>query len=150
MRTTMDNSQLAPIIIGKLINIGAMLQRNSNRLLLPFDLNQQQFSIFLEIAKSEKVKQKEMVNRLLLKRSHVSKVVNKLQKMDLITVTLSDEDKRSSWLSPTQKGKQVLNKCMKIFEKWNKEWIDVLDEKQLNSMLENLTQLQTVFKEKTQ
>jgi DNA-binding MarR family transcriptional regulator len=144
----MDNSQLAPIIIGKLLNIGGMLQRHGNRILLPFGLNQQQFSIFFEITKAGKVKQKDMVNRLVLEKAHVSKVVKKLHKMGLITITASDYDKRSSWLSPTPKGEQTLSRCMEIFEKWNKEWLDAIDESQLISMLENLTKLQTVFEDK--
>lgn len=146
----MDNSELSSIIIGKLLNIGGMLQREGNRILLPFDLNQQQFSIFFEITKAGKMKQKEMVNRLLLEKAHVSKVVKKLQKLELITVKALDEDKRSSWLSPTRKGEQTLRKCMEIFTKWNKEWLDAIDDKQLISTLENLTQLQAVFKNKIQ
>ena len=143
----MDNLQLAPIIIGKLLSISGMLQRHGNKVLMPFGLNQQQFSIFFEIAKARKVKQKEMVNRLLLEKAHVSKVVKKLHKMELITITTSEEDKRSSWLSPTSKGKQLLRKCMLIFEKWNEEWIEAIDDKQLKSILNNLTHLQAVFEE---
>ena len=146
----MDNLQLAPIIIGKLLNIGGMLQRHSNRILLPFGLNQQQFSIFFEIAKAGKVKQKDMVNRLSLEKAHVSKVVKKLHKMGLITITASDEDKRSAWLAPTPEGKQVLNKCRGIFKEWNKEWLEAVDDKQLNSILENLSHLQAVFEDKFQ
>lgn len=145
-----DNSQLAPIIIGKLLNIGGMLQRQGNKILLPFGFNQQQFSIFFEIAKVGKVKQKDMVNRLLLEKAHVSKVVKKLQQMGLITVTALDNDKRSAWLSLTPIGEQTLNKCMEIFERWNKEWLGAIDEKRLVSILDNLTQLQAVFKDKIQ
>ena len=47
-KTSLTKSQMAPILIGKLLNIGAMLQRNGNKILLPYDLNQQQFSIFLK------------------------------------------------------------------------------------------------------
>ena len=146
----MDDLQLAPIIIGKLLNIGGMLQRHGNRILLPFGLNQQQFSIFFEIAKAGKVKQKDMVNRLLLEKAHVSKVVKKLHRMGLITITASDEDKRSAWLAPTPEGKQILNKCRGIFKKWHKEWLEAVDDKQLNSMLENLSHLQAVFEDKLQ
>jgi len=148
MKNTIDKSQSAPIIIGKLLNIGGMLQRQGNKLLLPFDLNQQQFSIFFEIAKAGKVKQKEMVNRLMLERAHVSKVVKKLQNMELISITSSDEDKRSAWLAPTKKGEETLESIMAIFHNWNKEWIESIDENQLSSMLENLNTLQNIFKEK--
>lgn len=146
----MDKSQIAPQIIGKLLNINGMLQRHGNRVLIPFGINQQQFSILFEIAKAKKVKQKEMVNRLALEKAHVSKVVKKLHQMKLITVTTLDEDKRSSWLRTTQKGNQLLNKCMQNFEKWNEDWLEVFEDKQLDSILNNLTYLQSVFKEKIQ
>lgn len=146
----MDKIELAPIIIGKLLNIGGILQRHSNKILLPFGLNQQQFSIFFEIAKAGKVKQKEMVNRLLLEKAHVSKVVKKLHKMELITITASDEDKRSAWLELTSEGEKTLKKCRDIFREWHREWLEDLDEKQLGSMVENLGQLQAVFEDKLQ
>ncbi len=146
----MNNLQLAPIIIGKLLNIGGILQRHSNRILLPFGLNQQQFAIFFEIGKARKVKQKDMVNRLLLEKAHVSKVVKKLHGMGLITITTSDEDKRSAWLAPTPEGKQILNECAGIFKKLHKEWLEAVDDKQLNSILENLSHLQAVFEDKLQ
>ena len=125
----MKKEQIAGIMIGKLMNIGGMLERQGNKMLLPYNLNQQQFSIFFEIAKVGKVKQKEMVNRLLLEKAHVSKVVKKLQQMDLITVTQNDEDKRSYWLSVTETGKEVLKQCSDMFGKWNKEWIREIDAK---------------------
>ncbi len=149
----MDNSQLAPLLIGKLLNIGGMLKSNGNRMLLPFNLNQQQFSIFFEIAKAGKVQQKDMVNRLLLEKAHVSKVIKKLKTMKLITITTLDDDKRSSWLSLTPKGEQTLKECMEILKKWNKKLLgtllEVIDKKQLITMLDHLTELQNIFKKLT-
>ena len=142
-----ENLLLAPVIIGKLINIGAMLRRNTDKSLLPFELNQQQFSIFFEITKAGKVRQKDIVNRLLLEKAHVSKVIKKLHTMGLISFTFPDEDKRSFFLSPTIKGEDTLKECMKIFEKWNKKWLGAIDENQIPSILENLSKLQSVFKE---
>ena len=145
----MDKQQLAPIIIGKLLHINGMIQRHGNKVLIPFGLNQQQFSILFEIEKAKKVKQKEMVNRLSLEKAHVSKVVKKLHNMELITIVASDEDKRSYWLIPTQKGKQLLNECVQVFRKWNHEWMESLEDKQLDTMLENLTHLQAALKKNT-
>ena len=145
----MNKEQIPGIIIGKLMNIGGILQRQGNKMLLPFNLNQQQFSIFFEIAKVGKVKQKEMVNRLLLEKAHVSKVVKKLQQMELITITENDEDKRSYWLSVTKKGDEILKQCTEMFSDWNKKWICEIDETELSSILDNLTTLQNIFKEKT-
>ena len=145
----MEKEQIPGIIIGKLMNIGGMLQRQGNKMLLPFNLNQQQFSIFFEIAKAGKVKQKEMVNRLMLEKAHVSKVVKKLQQMELITITKNDEDKRSYWLSVTGKGEKILKQCTEIFSDWNRQWICEIDETELSSIVDNLTILQNIFKEKT-
>ena len=145
----MKKEQIPGIIIGKLMNIGGMLERQGNKMLLPYNLNQQQFSIFFEIAKAGKVRQKEMVNRLLLEKAHVSKVVKKLQQMDLITVNQNDEDKRSYWLSTTKKGEEVLEQCTEMFAEWNKQWIREIDEAELSSILDNLTILQNIFKQKT-
>jgi MarR family 2-MHQ and catechol resistance regulon transcriptional repressor len=145
----MKKEQIPGIIIGKLMNIGGMLERQGNKMLLPYNLNQQQFSIFFEIAKVGKVKQKEMVNRLLLEKAHVSKVVKKLQQMELITIIENDKDRRSYWLSVTKKGKEVLKKCTEMFAEWNKQWIREIDETELSSILDNLTILQNIFKQKT-
>lgn len=146
----MDKLQTAPIIIGKLLNIGGILQKSGNKLLLQFNINQQQFSILFEISKAGKVKQKDMVNRLELEKAHVSKVVKKLQSMNLVSITISDEDKRSAWLEVTSKGKKLIKECMEIFNNWNKEWIKDISEKEIISILDDLSLLQSVFKDKNQ
>ncbi len=140
------SQRLAPVIIGKLLNIGSMLQRNGNRMLLPYDLNQQQFSIFYEIAKAGKIKQKDMVNRLTLEKAHVSKVVKKLQNMEVITSSSSEEDKRSAWLSPTPRGEEMLKSCMEMFKAFNSVWMADIGEEQLPAILNSLELLQKVFK----
>lgn len=145
----MDQEQLPGVIIGKLMNIGGMLQRQSNGMLQPFNLNHQQFAVFFEIAKIGRVRQKEMVNRLLLEKAHVSKVVKKLQQMELITVTENDDDRRSYWLSVTGKGEDTLKQCTEMFGRWNKEWAGEIDETELSSILDNLTTLQRIFMGKT-
>ncbi len=146
----MDKNELAPIIIGKLLNIGGMLQKRGNQLLLPFNLNQQQFSILFSIEQENKVNQKNMVNKLVLEKAHVSKVVKKLHRMGLITIEASIEDKRSSWLSITKKGRTTVRECKKCIYQWNEDWINEIDQAQLHSLLDSLSILQNVFKDKTQ
>ena len=85
----------------------------------------------------------------MLEKAHVSKVVKKLQQMELIIIIKNDEDKRSYWLSVTKEGENVLKQCSEIFAEWNKEWISKIDETELSSILDNLTTLQNIFKEKT-
>ncbi len=68
--------------------------------------------------------------------------------MELITITENDEDKRSYWLSVTKKGEEILKQCTEMFNKWNKKWICEIDETELSSILDNLTTLQNIFKQK--
>jgi DNA-binding MarR family transcriptional regulator len=146
----MDKKDIAPIIVGKLLNIAGMLQKKGNQLLLPYNLNQQQFSILFSIEQKGKIKQKNMVNKLVLEKAHVSKVVKKLNHLGLIDIEVSTEDKRSSWLSITEKGKDTISECKKCIYKWNRDWTDEIDQDQLQSLLDNLTILQNVFKSKFQ
>lgn len=138
------------VVIGKLLHIGGMLQKNGNRMLQPFNLNQQQSAIFFEIAKAGRVKQKDMVNRLSLEKANVSKVVKKLEKMGLLEVTPTEDDKRSYWLSPTQEGVEVHNSCRTMFGEWNEKWMSEVEPEQLDAIIENLSLLQELFAKSTE
>ena len=145
----MDRKEFASITIGKLLNIGGMLQKKGNQLLQPFDLNQQQFSILFSIYEEGQVNQKQMVNKLVLEKAHVSKVVKKLHTMGLIDIEESKEDKRSSWLSITEKGKKTVMACKKELNKWNIEWTAHVNEKQFEGLVDSLQLFQDVFTNNT-
>ena len=143
----MDDSNFGPIVIGKLLNIGGMLQRKANQLLLPFSLNQQQFSILFEVWNAGRVNQKSVVNRLALEKAHVSKIMKKLREMGLIDITVSSGDRRSSWVSITPKGIETVKECRKIIHAWNSEWVGEIDDDRRSAMLDDLSLLQKVFRE---
>ena len=142
---TIDEKEFPSIIIGKLMTISGILQRESNRLLLPYQLNQQQFSILFEIAKAKEVQQMNMVNRLLLEKAHVSKMVKKLQGMGLIDILPFPDDKRSALLSPTAKGQKLVDECRAIFQKWNKDWFEQFNAPELLQILDGVDKLQKAF-----
>jgi len=142
---TFNKNEFPSIIIGKLMNISGILQREGNRLLLPYQLNQQQFSILFEIAKAKEVQQKKMVNRLLLEKAHVSKVVKKLQTMGLLDIIPLPDDKRSALLSTTVKGQKLVDECRAIFQKWNKEWLEHFNAAELYQILDSVEKLQKAF-----
>lgn len=142
---TLGEKEFSSIIIGKLMNINGILQREGNRLLLPYQLNQQQFSILFEIAKSKEVQQKNMVNRLLLEKAHVSKTVRKLQTMGLVNIIPLQLDKRSALLSPTEKGQKLINECQTLFSEWKKKWLNQFNVQELLEILESVDKLQKAF-----
>ena len=133
------------VIIGKLMSISGILQKESNRLLLPYQLNQQQFSVLFEIARAGEVRQKNMVNRLLLEKAHVSKIVRKLQSMGLIKITPLEGDKRSAILSPTEKGFDIIRRCRTVFDEWKKEKLSQFSSEELLQILESVDRLQKAF-----
>jgi len=145
---TTDEKEYPAIIIGKLMSISGLIQRESNRLLLPYQLNQQQFAILFEIAKTGEVQQKNMVNRMILERSHVSKVVKKLQLMGLVDIIPLTDDKRSAMLKPTAKGTKLVAECRTLFQIWNKEWFEQFNARELNQILESTHMLQKAFMSK--
>jgi len=145
---TTDEKEYPAIIIGKLMSISGLIQRESNRLLLPYQLNQQQFAILFEIAKTGEVQQKNMVNRMILERSHVSKVVKKLHLMGLVDIIPLTDDKRSAMLKPTAKGTKLVAECRNSFQIWNKEWFEQFNARELNQILESTHMLQKAFMSK--
>ena len=142
---TIDEKEFPSIIIGKLMTISGILQRENNSLLLPYQLNNQQFSILFEIAKAKEVQQKNMVNRLLLEKAHVSKMVKKLQAMGLIDILPFPDDKRSALLSTTAKGQKLVDECRAIFQKWNKDWFEQFNAPELLQILDGVEKLQKAF-----
>jgi DNA-binding MarR family transcriptional regulator len=147
-KNVLNEKELPSIIIGKLMNIGGILQREGNRLLLPYQLNQQQFTVLFEIAKAKEVQQKNMVNRLHLEKAHVSKVVKKLQTMGLIHIIPMSEDKRSAILTPSEKGQKLVDECRTVFQKWNQEWLELFNSDELYQILDSVDKLQKAFKSK--
>ncbi len=144
-----DNEiEYSSMIIGKLMSISGILERSANRLLLPYELNQQQFSILFEIVKAKKVQQKNIINRLSLEKAHVSKVVKKLLSMGLIESVPSEDDKRSSFLLPTEKGEKIVDECRSIFGVWRKERLSQFNKKELDQILESVDKLQKAFMSK--
>ncbi len=137
--------EYSSIIIGKLMSISGILERSANRLLLPYELNQQQFSILFEIVKAKKVQQKNIINRLSLEKAHVSKAVKKLLNMGLIESAPFEDDKRSSFLLPTDKGKKVVDECRSIFDVWKIERLCQFNQKELDQILESVDKLQKAF-----
>lgn len=124
------------------MNIGALLERATNQLLLPYGLNHQQFSILFEIFRAGRVQQKDMINRLLLERAHVSKVVKKLAAMGLVEVAAHPDDGRSSWLSVSTQGRALIQTCQRLFDVQKRAWFRRFDTQELLRILDGVSALQ--------
>ncbi len=132
------------------MNIGALIERESNRLLSPHGLNHQQFSILFEIARVGRVQQKDVTNRLLLERAHVSKVMKKLEEMGLIEVAPHPEDRRSAWVSLSKRGLSLVQTCRGLFETRKRDWFRSFDTPRLEQLLAGVSAIQTALFENGQ
>lgn len=144
----MNEIEYPKVVIGKLLKLGSMLQQNSYMLLKPFGINHQQFTVLFELSKTKRVIQKDIVTILLLDRAHVSKIVKKLNSMELIDIEPNKENNKSSWISINPKGLKLLDSCISVFEKWNQLWISELEEESRQDVLDVLSKLQELFKDK--
>ncbi len=115
-------------IVSKLLMIGAYLAREGNRIVADFGLNQQQFVVLRHIQNNQPLMQKEICSRLMFEKSHVSKVIKKLKKLNLVNVSDSNEDSRITILSVSKKGQDVISEGMQSFKQWNRQWLESLSE----------------------
>ncbi len=133
--------ELSPQIVRILLQLGAFLQKDGNRITEEFGLNQQQFVLLNEIVEKKSVNQKHLVGELLLEKSNVSKIVKKLHLAELITVSKSPYDRRATILMPTQKGKDVWATCMNKLNKWNRSCLQDLNKDEAENTLAVLKNL---------
>ncbi len=143
MDRTMETEKIK--IVKNLLRLGAFLQREGNRLLNKFNLNQQQFVVLKEIQERGPLSQRDICSELLFEKSNVSKIVKKLAVNKLVNITCSSEDNRISLLIITRKGNKVVEQCMMRLDQWNMDWLKSLSEKEIKQatkMLDRLNNLQ--------
>jgi DNA-binding MarR family transcriptional regulator len=106
-------------IIFNFLQIGAFLYREGNRIVSEFGINQQQFVVLRFISNHQPINQKEIYSHLLFEKSNLSKIIKKLETLDLVKKKVSTEDNRFSILTIKPKGKTIIKNAMKKFESYN-------------------------------
>lgn len=125
-------------IVRKLLQIGAYLQKTGAKVTKEYGLTQQQFVVLNEIAEKRSVNQKQLVGELLFEKSNVSKIVKKLNNLELIDIAISPGDARVTMLSVTQKGEDLRIKCLDSLNELSIEWLDSLSEDEIEKSLNSL------------
>lgn len=136
------------MIVRKLLQIGAYLQKNGARVTKEYGLTQQQFVVLNEIVEKKTVNQKQLVGELLFEKSNVSKIVKKLNNSELIDISISKGDARLTILSATKKGEDLRKKCLDSLNELSLEWLDSLSEDEIEKSLNSLSVIrQLIFKD---
>jgi DNA-binding MarR family transcriptional regulator len=128
-------------IVKHALRLGAFLERTGTRLLQDFGLTQQQFIVLKRIEENGPLSQKDICSDLLFEKSNVSKIVRKLTNAGLIRKTFSEEDNRISELNISDRGKEVVNGCMRKLNQWNRQWLPDFTEDEVKFTLKYLRRL---------
>lgn len=133
-------------IVRYLLQIGGFLQKTGDRLTRQHGLNLQQFAVLNEVAHNGPVNQKHIVGQLLFEKSNVSKITTHLHAAGLIDMVTAIDDTRARMLSVTAHGHQLRDQCMRTLMAWNTDWLESLNEEDLNAAEKILSQLRDLIR----
>jgi len=137
----MDVQKYKNSVVGGLLAAGAFLNREGDRILREFGLNQQQFVLLKEIQEKGPIRQKELCSGLLLEKSNVSKIVKKLTKTGLALESKDNDDGRAAILNISSKGERRIKNCMAVLNGWNEKWLEMIPEDELKTLASLLRKL---------
>ncbi|BBG26533.1 MarR family winged helix-turn-helix transcriptional regulator [Sulfuracidifex tepidarius] len=82
-----------------------------------------------------------IANVLGVSRSAMTYAIDRLEEMGLVMRTRSEEDRRVIQLELTEKGKKTLMRAQKIYNDITREKLNILSEKEVNSLMDILQKL---------
>jgi DNA-binding MarR family transcriptional regulator len=142
--TTAKRTQARKAIdmVNRLFAVSTFLQRAGTRQVARWGLTQSQFTVLVEIARSRDLAQKDVLGELLLEKSNLSKIIRKLQQMELIHVDVQKSDRRMSILNATEKGKKLARDCMAELDKMKVAFAAPLRPQELEHVLSAIDHLE--------
>ena len=107
----------------------------------PFDITMQQYNI-LRILRgaAEPISTAEIKDRMLDRASDTSRIVDRLEKKNLVTKSIRESDQRKIDVSISDSGMKVLKRIDKHIDVWQKDMIG-LSEKEANQLSDLLDKM---------
>jgi DNA-binding MarR family transcriptional regulator len=121
---------------------GTLLLREGSSLLRPFMLTDTQFNILMLLkyqSENGRINQTQLGNMLLIHRSNITGIIDRMEKAGLVRRIADTEDRRINYIEMTEKGKEILEKAHKVYYKRLDEVMSVLsdsDNKHIRTSLE--------------
>ena len=97
---------------------GTLLLREGTKLLRPYGLTDTQFNILMLLKyqfKNRRACQTELGNMLLIHRSNVTGIIDRMEKAGFVSRIPDAEDRRINFIEMTDKGKDTLEKAHKVY-----------------------------------
>ena len=121
-------------LVNDLALIGMFLQRVGNRQVRAYRLNQSQFTVLGEIVRNRDLQQKDITGELLLEKSNLSKIIDKLEGMSLVTTRTPEHDGRAVVLNATEAGRQLYRECSQSLDQLKTVFTAALDDVELTEL----------------
>jgi len=103
---------------------GTLLTKEGHRILLPFGLTEAQFNILMLLkyhSVDGRINQTNIGNMLLVNRSNITGLVDRMEKAGIVRRIADPEDRRVNYVEMTDEG-------INVFKKANKAYIERVEE----------------------
>ncbi len=133
----MKRSDKSIEIVDNLRFVNVYLMRVADRLFSRYELNQSQFAVLNEIVRNPGLNQTEIMDKLMLEKSNLSKIVKKLNRNKLIKVMTPKNDKRSTIPLVTEKGEKLWEECVENLNQLKMKFASDLDDEKRDRILDS-------------
>ena len=97
---------------------GTLLLREGTRLLRPFGITDTQFNILMLLkyqSEDGRINQTTLGNMLLVHRSNITGIIERMEKIDIVKRVADPEDRRINYIGMTNKGKEIFEEAHKVY-----------------------------------
>jgi len=138
-----DSSATATECAMNLVFTAELLEKRIASLLLPFDLSPATGLVLSILAESEMpVSPNDIAGRLIISRASVTSLLDSLEKRGFVKRQPHLSDRRMLLIELTDSGRQVANRFRPVVHQHQKVWLNVLNEKEQEQLIEMLQRLQ--------
>ena len=97
---------------------GTLLLREGAALLSPYGLTETHFNILMLLryqSENGRINQTRLGNMLLIHRSNITGIIDRMEKAGLVRRIADPEDRRINYIEMTEKGKETLAEAHKVY-----------------------------------
>ncbi|CAM4052565.1 MarR family transcriptional regulator [Bacillus manliponensis] len=113
--------------------------RSTNQHLKKWNLSTAQFDMLAQIGGHERLTQQELSKKLFVTKGNVTQLVNKMEKLELIS---REQEGNAKYLSLTEKGRVLYEEVVPPQETFQAEQFSKLNKEEQKQLLELLRKLQ--------
>lgn len=144
----LDASPKATEAAMNLILTADLMEKNIAALLTQFDLSPASGLVLSLLADSETpLSPNKIADHLIISRASVTSLLDSLEKRDYARRRPHPTDRRMIWVEPTELGRQIADDFRPVVHQHQKTWLDVLNEKEQEQLVDMLHRLQPALLE---